>query len=127
VVPRFRKRRNNHDHDDRACHHLDDPNYESGGCEAATGFSAFRLVDLTLGVDAQRDRSDPEAQQRANQRGDGSTAGAVPMRTLQEFMGHRDIETTQRYADYAPNANEAAYVNQAFTRERPAAVEAVAS
>jgi integrase len=54
-------------------------------------------------------------------------AAGVPMRTLQEFMGHRDIETTQRYADYAPNANEAAYVNQAFTRERPAAVEAVAS
>jgi site-specific recombinase XerD len=32
-----------------------------------------------------------------------ATAG-VPMRRLQEFMGHRDIETTQRYADYAPNA-----------------------
>lgn len=52
-------------------------------------------------------------------------AAGVPMRTLQEFMGHRDIETTQRYADYAPNANEAAYVNQAFTRERPVAVEAL--
>jgi integrase len=53
-------------------------------------------------------------------------AAGVPMRTLQEFMGHRDIETTQRYADYAPNANEAAYVNQAFTRERPTAVEVAA-
>src|SRR6202000_2819886 len=28
-------------------------------------------------------------------------AAGVPMRTLQEWMGHRDIETTQRYADYA--------------------------
>ena len=53
-------------------------------------------------------------------------ASGVPIRTLQEFMGHRDIETTQRYADYAPNANEAAYVNRAFGCERPAAVEAVA-
>jgi integrase len=54
-------------------------------------------------------------------------AAGVPTRTLQEFMGHRDIETTQRYADYAPNANEAAYVNQAFTREPPLTAEAVAS
>jgi integrase len=42
-------------------------------------------------------------------------AGAgVPMRTLQEWMGHRDIETTQRYADYAPSAHEAAFVEAAF-------------
>jgi integrase len=37
-------------------------------------------------------------------------AAGVPMRTLQEWMGHRDIATTQRYADYAPSAHEAAYV-----------------
>jgi integrase len=37
-------------------------------------------------------------------------AAGVPMRTLQEWMGHRDIETTQRYADYAPSAPEAARV-----------------
>lgn len=42
-------------------------------------------------------------------------AGAgVPMRTLQEWMGHRDIETTQRYADYAPSSHEAAFVAAAF-------------
>jgi site-specific recombinase XerC len=39
---------------------------------------------------------------------------AVPMRTLQEWMGHRDIATTQRYADYAPSAHEAAFVEAAF-------------
>jgi integrase len=33
-------------------------------------------------------------------------AANVPMRTLQEWMGHRDIETTQRYADYAPSTHE---------------------
>jgi integrase len=44
-----------------------------------------------------------------------SMAGAgVPMRTLQEWMGHRDIATTQRYADYAPSAHEAAFVEAAF-------------
>lgn len=38
----------------------------------------------------------------------------VPMRTLQEWMGHRDISTTQRYADYAPSTHEAALVEAAF-------------
>ena len=28
------------------------------------------------------------------------------MRALQEWMGHRDIQTTQRYADYCPNPGE---------------------
>jgi hypothetical protein len=43
------------------------------------------------------------------------------MRTLQEWMGHRDIATTQRYADYAPSAQEAAYIAAAFGRpgQRP--------
>jgi site-specific recombinase XerD len=41
-------------------------------------------------------------------------AAGVAMRTLQEWMGHRDIETTQRYADYAPSAHEAALVAAAF-------------
>ena len=43
-------------------------------------------------------------------------AAGVPMRTLQEWMGHRDIDTTQRYADYAPSAHEAAFVEAAFGR-----------
>jgi integrase len=42
-------------------------------------------------------------------------AKGVPMRTLQEWMGHRDIKTTQIYADYAPAANEADLVNAAFS------------
>lgn len=36
------------------------------------------------------------------------------MRTLQERMGHRDIEATQRYADYSPSAHESAFVEAAF-------------
>ncbi len=43
-------------------------------------------------------------------------AAGVPMRTLQEWMGHRDLATTQRYADYAPSAHEAALVAGAFRR-----------
>jgi integrase len=41
-------------------------------------------------------------------------ANGVPMRTLQEWMGHRDFATTQIYADYAPSAHEAALIEQAF-------------
>jgi integrase len=41
-------------------------------------------------------------------------AVGVPMRTLQEWMGHRDIATTQRYADYAPSRDEAEFVARAF-------------
>ena len=41
-------------------------------------------------------------------------AAGVPMRTLQEWIGHRDIATTQRYADYAPNEREVEMVDRAF-------------
>jgi integrase len=39
----------------------------------------------------------------------------VPMRTLQEWMGHRDHKTTLIYADYAPSAGEAELINSAFS------------
>lgn len=41
----------------------------------------------------------------------------VPMRTLQEWMGHKDITTTQRYADYCPNPREREVVEDAFKRQ----------
>lgn len=42
-------------------------------------------------------------------------AGAgVPMRTLQEWLGHRDYATTLIYADYAPSAQEAELAERAF-------------
>jgi integrase len=51
-------------------------------------------------------------------------AKGMPMRTLQELMGHRDIETTQRCADYAPNSQEADLVNRAFAFDPVATAEA---
>ena len=41
-------------------------------------------------------------------------AAGVPMRTLQEWMGHKHISTTERYADYAPRAAEGELISQAF-------------
>jgi integrase len=43
-----------------------------------------------------------------------SASAGVPLRTLQEWLGHRDFTTTLIYADYAPNPHEAELVEQAF-------------
>jgi integrase len=48
--------------------------------------------------------------------GTAMAAAGVPMRTLQEWMGHRDLKTTQRYADYAPSPHEHALAEAAFAR-----------
>jgi integrase len=41
-------------------------------------------------------------------------SGDVSMRTLQEWMGHRDAKTTLIYADYLPDPREAEIVSDAF-------------
>jgi integrase len=51
-------------------------------------------------------------------------AAGVPLRTLQEWMGHRDIQTTMIYADYCPKTRDAELVATAFG---PTGLEPVAS
>jgi integrase len=46
-------------------------------------------------------------------------AAGVPMRTLQEWLGHRDFKTTLIYADYAPNQHERELVTRAFAPADP--------
>jgi integrase len=41
-------------------------------------------------------------------------AAGVPIRTIQEWMGHADIKTTQIYTHYSPRQNEAQIVSAAF-------------
>ena len=41
-------------------------------------------------------------------------AAGVPLRTLQEWLGHRDYKTTLIYADYSPSAHEGKMVEEAF-------------
>lgn len=44
----------------------------------------------------------------------------VALRTLQEWMGHRDFKTTLIYADYQPAEREAELVERAFGSEEVA-------
>lgn len=43
-----------------------------------------------------------------------AASGDVSMRTLQEWMGHRDAKTTLIYADYLPGEREAKILDDAF-------------
>ncbi len=52
--------------------------------------------------------------------GTRAAAAGVPMRTLQEWMGHRNIATTEIYADYAPApAFGAEFAERMFTAKKP--------
>ena len=44
-------------------------------------------------------------------------AAGVALRTLQEWMGHREFKTTLIYADYQPSEEEARLVEKAFARD----------
>ena len=46
-------------------------------------------------------------------------AAGVPMRTLQEWMGHSDHSTTLIYADYAPMPREVDLAERAFASGVP--------
>jgi integrase len=48
------------------------------------------------------------------------------IRRVQEWMGHADIQTTMRYLHYAPRADDAALVADAFRVDTPAATETAA-
>jgi integrase len=50
--------------------------------------------------------------------GTSMAAAGVPMRTLQAWMGHEDMRTTQIYAHYSPAHDEAATVTAAFAALR---------
>ena len=42
-------------------------------------------------------------------------AAGVPLRTIQQWLGHADAKTTQVYAHYQPSSREAELVDAAFS------------
>jgi integrase len=48
--------------------------------------------------------------------GTAMAAQGVPIRALQELMGHRDFATTLIYADYSPSEHEAEWAEEAFAQ-----------
>ena len=48
-------------------------------------------------------------------------SAGISLRTLQEWLGHRDFKTTLIYADYAPNPQEAELIERAFCPVQSAA------
>jgi integrase len=46
-------------------------------------------------------------------------ASGVPLRTIQEYLGHADAKTTQIYSHYVPSAHEVGLVNAAFSTGDP--------
>jgi hypothetical protein len=43
-------------------------------------------------------------------------AAGIPMRTLQEWRGHRDFKTTLIYAEYPPSGHEVGLVERASAK-----------
>ncbi len=87
------------------------PRPDSGGpLDKSTTLRRMRLALKAAGLDESHRFHDLR-----HTFGTAMAAAGVPMRTLQEWMGHRDIQTTQRYADYAPRTRDAELVAAAFS------------
>lgn len=86
------------------------PSLETGGPQQRSNlFDRFRVAVKAAQLDDARVFHDLR-----HTFGTQMASAGVPLRTLQEWMGHRDLATTQIYADYAPNPHEAELVEAAF-------------
>lgn len=64
-----------------------------------------------------------ELRQLRNTFGTVCASAGVPLRTIQQWMGHENIVTTERYASHMPRSKDAALISAAFA-VGPAALEA---
>jgi integrase len=82
--------------------------------------SRFNAAQDAAGVAPKR-----ELRQLRNTFGTVCASAGVPLRTIQQWMGHENIATTERYASHMPRSRDAALISAAFS-VGPAAVERVA-
>jgi len=74
----------------------------------------FRTLVGRAGLKPRSARCRPRPHDLRHSFGTSAAAAGIPIRTLQHWMGHASILTTERYAAYAPNAEETAMVDGAF-------------
>jgi integrase len=79
-----------------------------GPLERSRLFKRFKAVAVAAGFPALRFHD------LRHTFGTRMAAAGVPLRTLQEWMGHRDFKTTLVYADYQPRDDEVAMVDSAL-------------
>jgi integrase len=102
--------------DDRTPDALVFPDPLAGGpMDKAKTLRRYRRVLKSAGIDATHTLHDLR-----HTFGTRMAAGGVPMRTLQEWMGHRHITTTERYADYAPSLHEHSLIEAASAAAKSA-------
>lgn len=89
------------------------------------------LAELRGRFNAAQDRAKisprRELRQLRNTFGTVCASAGVPLRTLQSWMGHESITTTEIYASFMPRQQDAAMVSAAFAVGTPAAAEAPAA
>jgi len=82
--------------------------------------SRFNASQDAAGVTPRR-----ELRQLRNTFGTVCASAGVPLRTIQQWMGHENIATTERYASHMPRSKDAALISAAFS-VGPTAVEGAA-
>lgn len=90
----------------------------AGHVDIAALRARFNKAQDTAGVSPRR-----ELRQLRNTFGTVCASAGVPLRTIQQWMGHENIATTERYASHMPRSKDAALISAAFT-VGPAAAEA---
>lgn len=75
--------------------------------------SRFNIAQDTAGISPRR-----ELRQLRNTFGTVMAAAGAPLRTIQAWMGHENLVTTERYASHMPRTKDAAMISAAFSVER---------
>lgn len=90
----------------------------AGHVDIAALRARFNAAQDQAGVIPRR-----ELRQLRNTFGTVCASAGVPLRTIQQWMGHENIATTERYASHMPRSKDAALISAAFA-VGPAALEA---